>query len=889
MLPNVTALPSGNVTFLFTDIEQSTRSWEDDASAMEQALARHDEILRSAVESLRGYVFSTGGDGFCVAFARAQNAIDAAVNAQRALATEAWPETLTLRVRMGLHSGEAQERESNYFGPTVNRAARIMDAAHGGQILVSDTVAAAVEWSALLDLGRHWLKDLPTRERLWELVTDPAARFPPPRTLGSGAATNVPPADETLVGRHADVEAVRSLLSDHRLVTVVGVGGIGKTRLALDVARTMVGNFDDGVWLCELAPVGEPDAVAHAVAKVLGTRQHPGRSMVESVAEFCRRRQLLLVLDNCEHVLDAAGALADALMSIAPQAAVLATSREAMGCRGEQAYPLSSLGIEGDGSPAVELFTRRAAETMPGRDWDDEDRAAMGRICRRLDGMPLAIELAAGRVRSLSPAEIEERLDSAFRVLRGGRRSIERHRTLAAAIDWSYELLDDMSAVLFDRLSVFAGGWDLAAAEAVCADGEMIDSADVADLLDDLVLKSLVVAEHSAHRATRYRLLEPLRQYAEDRLAARGDTLRLRNAHANYFCRWAEEWAEKSWSDELAWRLALEKEFGNLRAGITWAIDTGDEDRALRTIAAIERAQGPFLLLEIADWAKRAVELPAAADHPLGPVVCGTGAIGFWWRNDLATATELVERGEGMACYDAAALQTNGMRFVLRLSQGDPTAFEVLDRIDLRDPATAMTFWARTAWHPEPRPGDVAALRSFESATESAIVSIMADQADAWTAQRTNDRERGAELHRRTISRASELGARFFLHMSVAGLGQTAGVVGTLTAADIEMVRLSLREQRDCGQEMDQWLVLMTAAVVMIQHGRHALAKDIYRGLRASPWSSAPATQDLGAVFFGDENESPFDSDLPPALATLVDAVIDELDTILLDPSPPGA
>lgn len=884
------ALPSGTVTFLFTDIEQSTRSWEDHGSAMERALVRHDEIVRSAVEAQGGYVFSTAGDGFCAAFVRADEAVDAAVSAQRALGAAEWPEGLTLRVRMGLHSGEAQERDANYFGPSVNRAARIMEAAHGGQILLSDSTAAEVESPALVDLGRHWLKDLPTRERLWELVTDPAARFPPPRTLGSGAATNVPPIDDSLVGREADVDAVRSLLGDHRLVTIVGVGGIGKTRLSLDVGRSMLGSFDDGVWLCELAPVGEPDAVAHAVANVLGARQHPGRSMVESVAEFCRRRQMLLVLDNCEHVLDAAGALAEAILTRAPQVAVLATSREGLGCRGEQAYPLASLGMDGADSPAFALFTRRAAETMPGREWDDDDRAAIERICRRLDGMPLAIELAAGRVRSLSPMEIEDRLDGAFRVLRGGRRSVERHRTLAAAIDWSYQLLDAVSAALFERLSVFAGGWDLAAAERVCSDGDLIVSDDVADLLDGLVQKSLVVAEHGSGRTTRYRLLEPLRQYAEDRLAAGRDALRLRDAHVVHFCHWAEAWEDRSWRDELSWRLALEAEFANLRAAVGWAIDAEDADHALRILAALAGAQGPFLLLEIGDWATRAVALPAAAEHPLGPLACGTAAGSFWWRSDLSAAMRMVELGEQMACYDPTALQTNQIKGVLLFAIGEPdAAWAVMDRVDLGDPRTCWVPWARTGLDPEPRPDDVATLRAHEAQTGSTIVGVMADNAEAMTALKRGERAQAAVLLRRAIGRASEIGSRFLVHLCVGMLGVSAGVVDMLTASDLDLIRLSLREQRDSGQEIDQWVVLGTAAVALLQHGRRALAADVYHGLLASPWSSAPATRDLGAIFFADENDRPADRAAPPpSLAILVDSVLEALDAIVRNLTPAG-
>jgi predicted ATPase/class 3 adenylate cyclase len=881
------APPSGTVAFLFTDIEQSTRSWEDHTSAMEQVLSRHDAIIRSAIDERGGYVFSSSGDGFGAVFGDARDAADVAVSAQRALARERWSGDLGLRVRMGVHTGEAQERDANYFGPTVNRAARVMDAAHGGQILLSNAVAAIVGSADLVDLGLHWLRDLPTRERLWHLVTDPAETFPPPRSLGSGAATNLPPTEEELLGRSGDFDAVRSLLAERRLLTIVGVGGIGKTRLALDVAASLLDEFDDGVWWCELAPVGEEGAVAHAVGRILGARQHPGRTMAESVAEFCRRRRVLLVLDNCEHVLDAAGELVEALANAAPQAFVLATSREAIGCRSEQTYPLASLGVEGDASPSFELFLRRAAEVMPHREWDADEKEAIRRICQRLDGMPLAIELAAGRVRSLSPVEIERRLGGAFRTLRGGRRSLERHRTLAAAIDWSYYLLDDASASLFERLSVFAGGWDLQAAEAVCADAKLIDASQVADLIDALVVKSLVVADHGSRGTTRYRLLEPLRQYAEDRLAARGEAIRFRDAHADYFTRWAATWMDEVWSDELGARIALEAEFANLRTAVAWAIDANDADRALRAVTAVDYAQAPFLMLEIGDWAKRATDLPAAAEHPLGPDACRVGANSFWWRGDLDTMAKLIERGESMKHYDASALQTNQIKAMLTLARGDPaTAFAILDRIEVSDPRAALVPWWRCALHPAPQWDDVATLRAFEASTGSTIMGIMADQAESSAAWRSGDRARAAELTRRAIARAGELGARYFVHLSVGALGVMAGAVGKLTADDLAVIRLSLREQRDCGAEVDQWLVLSTAAVAMLQYGKRPLAVAIYRGLHGSPWSASQHVQDLGDVFFGDQEDGGHIDDglQVPSLATLVDAVMSELDALLAEP-----
>ena len=536
---------------------------------MGAALARHDEIMRTTVAEHRGHVFTTAGDSFAVAFARAEDAINAAVQAQHRLADEPWPDGAPVRVRMGLHTGEAQERDGDYFGSAVNRAARLMSAAHGGQVVVSAStrsvlIDTATEGVTLVDLGLHILKDLAEPVRVFQVDAEGLrSGFPRLRTA-TVVSGHLPVVDESLLGRESDIAELRRLMADHRLVTVVGVGGIGKTRVGLDVAGEVRDDFPDGVWFCELAPIGHPDAVAHAVGQVIGVRQHPGRTLVDSIAEFCRERRLLLVIDNCEHVLDAAADLIEAVLTVSSGASVLATSREALGCRGEQTYPLRSLDTSSVDAPAVGLFVRRAGEIAPRREWGADELTTIGRICSRLDGMPLAIELAASRTRSLHPNDIEGRLADAFRVLRGGRRAVERHRTLEAAIDWSYDTLDPSERAVFDRLAVFAGGFDLTAAEAICSDDDQIDPLDVIDLLDDLVAKSLVVLDTPAEGHARYRLLEPLRQYAEDRLATSGTIEQVRGRHVEYFTNWVEAWDAQTPDDGPGWLQRLRREFANL-------------------------------------------------------------------------------------------------------------------------------------------------------------------------------------------------------------------------------------------------------------------------------------------------------------------------------------
>ncbi|TMK56888.1 MAG: adenylate/guanylate cyclase domain-containing protein, partial [Actinobacteria bacterium] len=487
----MTELPAGTVTFLFTDVEGSTRLWEQYPEAMKTALARHDEILREAITACDGYIVKMTGDGVHAAFSDARAALLAAVNSQRALVSEAWSEPNEVRVRMGLHSGPAETRDGDYYGTAVNKAARLMSIANGGQVLLSLATEELVrddlpEAHELLELGEHRLRDLSRAERVFQ-VCGPGllSDFPALRSLDA-PPTNLPRQLTSFVGRDDALADVGKAVSRSQLVTLTGVGGVGKTRLALRVAAELLPQFPDGVRLCELAVCADAATMAQVVAVSIGAVQRAGVTLEESIVEYSRSRNMLLVLDNCEHLLDPVTRLTEHLLQECPRVHVLATSREALGVAGEQAWPVRSLSLPAVASPdgeergeAVQLFVERAIAARPSFVLDDENAGPVVEICRRLDGVPLAIELAAARVVAMSPAQMVTLLDERFRLLVGRRRTaVERHQTLRATVEWSYALLDATERAVFDRLGVFPGSFDSDAAVAV-ATGDGVESWDV--------------------------------------------------------------------------------------------------------------------------------------------------------------------------------------------------------------------------------------------------------------------------------------------------------------------------------------------------------------------------------------------------------------------------
>ncbi len=552
---------------LFTDIEGSTRRWELHGADMPTALARHDEIVRTAVERNGGRVFKHLGDGVAAVFPSVDAAAGAAVEAQLRLGASTWPPGCELRARMGIHAGPLIEQGDDFFGATVNRAAWVMGAAHGGQVLVSevgrDLRARRATW-LVTEMGRHQLRDLAEPTDLFQLRVDGMVEeFPPLRTLDA-YPSNLPHQLSTLVGRDHNAETVLEDLARSRLVSIVGAAGMGKTRLSQYVAAESLPRYAAGAWFVDISAAESSDDIVVAVASVLGVRLRASEPWSETFAVALGAAKVLVVLDNCEHVVEAVADVVEHLVQAVPSLTVLATSREPIGVHGERVHRVSGL----PDAAAVALFCERA-DAARGEGQLDPDDPALAELCRRLDGAPLAIELAAARARALAPQEILDRLNDRFRILAGSGRRAERHQTLRVAIDWSYALLGESSQLLLDRLGVFAGGFDLAAAEHVCAFGG-IEESEVLDLVEGLVDKSFVVMLREGARS-RYRLLEMVSDYAAAKAEERGETRELRERHARYFVEQGRLLAARINGGDLAGGAAdIRSEFDNIRRTLDW-------------------------------------------------------------------------------------------------------------------------------------------------------------------------------------------------------------------------------------------------------------------------------------------------------------------------------
>ena len=597
----------GTVTLVFTDIEGSTQLLERLDDAYATLIADHHRIVDDAASRHGGTRVDAAGDGLFISFPTARGALSAVVEAQRELAAHAWPEGAAVRVRMGIHTGEPLSAGSGYVGIDVHRAARICAAGHGGQILVSQPARSLLGGSlpadiGLRDLGDHRLRGIESAERLYQVLAPGLETdFPPVRSLDT-LPNNMPRQLSSFIGREEEIVAADARLAGTSLLTLTGAGGVGKTRLALEVGAHLAASFPDGIWLVELAALTEGELVDDAVATALTVKQRAGTPILAALVEDIADRRMLLILDNCEHLLQSVVATADALLRRCPNVKVLATSREALGIPGEALLPVPSMSLPSPDrgavdattladSDAVRLFVDRAAAVLPGFTLTPANAEAVAQICRRLDGIPLAVELAAARVRSLPPGQIAARLDDRFRLLTGGSRTaLPRHRTLRAAMDWSFDLLSGAEQAILPRLSVFAGSFSLEAAESVTSD-DPVDEHDVLDLLGRLVDRSLLLAEEGTEEA-RFRLLETIRDYAQERLAESGEAAARFARHLAWCVSLVDRARQAFFSGPVQpeWVARLAADHDNLRAALRWAHEDPDGvDAELRMVSVLWR------------------------------------------------------------------------------------------------------------------------------------------------------------------------------------------------------------------------------------------------------------------------------------------------------------
>jgi predicted ATPase/class 3 adenylate cyclase len=826
----VVDLPTGTVTFLFTDIEGSTRLWEEQPDAMQVALARHDALLTDAVVAHGGTLVKTTGDGVHAVFPVASEGVRAAVDGQLALAAATWETTVPIRVRMGLHTGTAERRAGDYFGSVLNRAARLMSVAHGGQVVVSqlteqlvgDALAPDVE---LRDLGEHRLRDLAEPMHVFQVThRDLEADFPRLRSLDL-ASGNLPVQISSFVGRDRDLERLRDLMASRRLLTLTGVGGVGKTRLALQAAVDAQSAFPGGAWLAELASTGDPDTVASVVAAAIAAPAKPGRADVDVVCEHLGATRSILVLDNCEHVLDAAADLGTAVLERCPSVVVLATSREPLDLDGEQVVPVRPLDA---GTDAVSLFVERAQSVDPEFALEGDAVFAAEEICARLDGVPLAIELAAARVDTLTPRDIATRLDDRFRLLSSGRRrSVDRHQTLRATLEWSHHLLDEEEQVLLRRLAVFAGGFTAKAARSVC-------ESDLA--LPSLVRKSLVQFEREPAPG-RYRLLETVRAFALEQLADAGEAVAIGRAHAEWVAGFIDRPIEDWYIEGVVDRVMLAAERDNWREAMNFATGVGDPALALRLGVHTRAAADP----ETGRWAESAMAVPGIEQLPGAYWLHYTTAIASATGLDyprlaehvdaFATASRDSHDAAWMAPFDAVLATTDGRDPVAVLD----TALAVPELTPL-ERANLLLYRSLVANLPPATDIDAARL-AVEAATEARHSGLPVTYACLAMALRESDPDGALDALRRAEELAAPTSDSFII-ASASAWGSLATLgLPTATAARHLLGRLD-RLQWYFGHSE---VTLLTLCLCLLRRSENPAADPLHAFIFASPTGASVA------------------------------------------------
>lgn len=813
-------LPTGTITWLFSDIEGSTRLWEAHPATMPEALAHHDAILRDAIEANAGCLVKTTGDGAVAAFASATDAVAASLAAQRALQARAWGE-LRIKSRMALHSGAAEVRDGDYHGSALNRAARLMAAGHGGQILVSLATAQLVRDQlppgvALRDLGERRLKDLIRPERIHQVIArDLPEDFPPLETLDA-RPNNLPAQTTPFIGREDALREVKEKLADAdvRLLTLSGVGGTGKTRLALQVAADLADAYEHGVFFVALAVLSDPTLVVPTIAQAFDVREAAGRRLQEQLQDYLREKHLLLVLDNFEQVIDAAPRVSE-LLAAAPRLKVLVTSREVMRLSGETDYAVPPLTLPDPQrlpplaqlaeNEAVALFVDRAMAVKPGFTIGSENAPAIAAICHRLDGLPLAIELAAARVRVLPPQRLLAELGDRLRLLTGGARDLpSRQKTLRGAIDWSHELLTGAERQLFRRLAVFVGGGTLEAIEAVCnGEGEL----PILATLESLVGKSLV-RPTEADGDPRFTMLETIREYAWEKLVDAGESERLRERHRDCFLALAEEADPKlTGAEQAVWLHRLDMEHENFRASLEWSLAEPGAQSGLRLCGALQRfwwTRGH--LSEGRQWCARILGKAGAEGRTLAraKTLNGAGLLAYW-QGDYPAARVLhaeslsIRQALGDRRGDASSRHNLAM---VAKSEGDYAAAKALYQESLAIKRELGDLWGMAA-------------------TLNNLGSVVYEQGD-YPASKS--------LHEESLAIVRALGDRMGIAASLSNLGELACDQGDYGAAGA-LHREGLAIRRDVGDRR---------AIAFSLEGLAAVAAGCGDSLRAaSLWGAA--------------------------------------------------
>ena len=840
-------------TLLFTDIEESTRLWALEPERMRQALASHDAFLRAAVESNHGTIVKTTGDGMYAAFDDPLDGLHATLAVQHALADAAATHGIPLRVRCALHVGAVEHRDGDYFGTAVNRAARVMSAAHGGQVLLTQAAAELVidrlpAEVALRDLGSIRLRGLADPTRVYQVMQRELRQdFPALRSL-EATPNNLPKQLTSFVGRERELAVAGALLDGARLLTIVGPGGIGKTRLSLQIAADVLDAYPDGVWFIEFASIVDPGLVPKAVAQVLGLQEDANTPLVQALCAHVASRRLLLVLDNCEHLVEASANLADALLRAAPDIRILASSREALNVSGEQTFPLPPLALpdpescaeNAARSDAGRLFVERARLRQPGFALSERNVRAVAQICARLDGIPLALELAAARVGVLTVETIAERLHDQFRLLTGGSRTaLPRQQTLRALIDWSYDLLGEAEKTLFARLSVFSGGWNLPAAEDICSDCNLASGA-VLDLLTALANKSLVVPDGNG---ARYRMLETIRDYARDRLQERGENVAVRVRHSNYFVRLAED-AEphlEGGQDQPAWLAQLELEHDNLRAALGWSLEGPEGAEAdLRLTGALYRFWAHRgHAHEGRQWCVAALARAAKRPGTLARLKALHASGTLTWRlGDITAARSLLE--QALALSRELGDRTREGRVLSNLGgvaihQADDEAAQAfleqavaihkatgnraMEARVLNNVAALAISRGRFAESEAPLERALELSRELhnpmEEATAMSHLGVLA--------KRRGEFARARELHERALATAREFGVREFELEEMRHLGDIALAQGEVTAARAHF-RNALAASKEIGGQHEIALCLEAVTMLMVEAKKCELA-----------------------------------------------------------------